>query len=74
MNSISFTIALGKLGKKGELTEDKAQKLSNLGIDLNTLLSGDRGWSESFEKLCAFVNSCDVLQKNGKAECVKHCN
>ena len=30
--------------------------------------------SESFEKLCAFVNSCDALQKNGKAECVKHCN
>ena len=27
--------------------------------------------SESFDRLCAFVNNCGVLQKNGKSEC-KH--
>lgn len=28
--------------------------------------------SESFERLCAFVNNCGVLQKNSKADCGKH--
>lgn len=52
-----------KLIKKGELTEYKAQKLNNLGVDLNTLLSGDRGWSESFEKLRVFMSENKRLPK-----------
>ncbi len=27
---------------------------------------------ESFDKLCAFVSNCGVLQKNDKVDCIKH--
>ena len=32
MNSISFTIALGKLGKKGELTEETKSSKTSTGL------------------------------------------
>ena len=49
-----------KLGVGEEIAADDACKIEH---DIS---------SETFDRLCAFVNNCGVLQKNGSTGCAEH--